>query len=143
MIRTYDPNKVYVFAGPIPIGGFADGSSVKVIRSNDTFEKIEGIGGIISRSKTFNKSGEISFTLAQTSMSNDILSGLMLTDELSNSAIIPVTIYETGSKSLFVSAFAWIRRPTEVSFGKTLTDREWVFDAADIDIFVGGNVGQD
>lgn len=139
-LRTYDPSTVHVYVGGIPISGFVSGSAIKVVRSNDTFEKVIGIGGVVSRSKSLDRSGEIDFTLEQTSMSNDVLSGLMLADELSNSAIIPVLIFDLGSLSALVSAFAWIRKPAEVNFGKDLNERNWQFDAADVDIFIGGNL---
>jgi hypothetical protein len=143
MLRTYDPKLVHVIVGGIPIGGFADKSSIKVIRSNNTFEKVEGIDGVISRSKSLNKSGEIRITLEQTSTSNDVLSGIMLTDELTNSGIIPIGIFDGGSKTVFISAFAWIRKPADTEYGKDLNQREWIFDAADIDVFIGGNSDQD
>lgn len=143
MLKTYDPSTVTVLVGLIPIGGFASGSAIKAVRSNNTFEKIEGIDGVVSRAKSLNKSGEIRFTLEQTSMSNDILSGFMIADELSGSGIVPVAILDSSSKSLFVSAFAWVRKPAELEFSKELTQREWFLEAADIDFFIGGNASSE
>lgn len=140
MLRTYDPKNVSVIVGLFPIGGFADGKAIRVVRSTDTFEMIHGIGGVISRAKTLDKSGEITLTLEQTSMSNDILSGLMIADDLANSGVVPVLIVDTSTKSVFVSAFAWIKKPAEVDYSKTLSQREWTLDAVDIDVFIGGNV---
>jgi hypothetical protein len=139
MIRTYDPTTVHVLVAGFPIGGFADGQAIKAMRSMDTFEKIEGINGIISRSKNLNKSGEITLTLSQTSRSNDVLSVLALTDELSSNGIVPIAILDSRSATVLVSAFAWIKKPAEVINGKELENREWIFETADIDVFVGGN----
>ena len=143
MVRTYDPNRVIVLIGGIPVGGFPDGTFIKVKRTNDTFEKVVGVSGIISRAKCLDKSGEITLILAQTSMSNDILSAFMVADEFTNSGIVPIAILDISSLSVFVSAFGWIRKPAEVEYSKDISAREWTFDVADIDIFIGGDTGSD
>jgi hypothetical protein len=138
-VRTYDPKEVVVLVGGIPIGGFADGSAVSVSRANDTFSKVSGTDGITSRAKSNDKSGEIALTLAQTSPSNDVLSGFAIADELSNNGVVPVAITDLSGRTVLVSAFAWVRKPPDTEFAKEISDREWMLDAADLDMFVGGN----
>lgn len=138
-VRTYDPKQVSVLVNGIPIGGFADGTFIRAMRSNDMFTKQSGADGIVSRAKSNDLSGEITLTLAQTSPSNDVLSGIQLTDELSNNGVVPVLIKDNSGRSIYVSAFAWIRKHTEAEFGKEIANREWIFDCADLDTFTGGN----
>ena len=138
-LRTYDPKKVIVIVGVVPIGGFADGSFITVSRANDTFSKVSGADGVVSRAKSNDKSGEISITLSQTSPSNDVLSLIAQADELTNNGVVPIWIRDSSGRTNLLSAFAWVRKPPDVEFGKEITDREWMFDAVDIDFFVGGN----
>lgn len=138
-VRTYDPKKVLVLVGRIPISGFADGTFISVSRSNDLFTKTSGADGVVTRVKSNDLSGEITMTLAQTSPSNDYMSKIALADELSNNGVVPVTISDTSGRSNYVSAFAWIRKHPDSEFSKEVSNREWVLDCADLDLLTGGN----
>jgi hypothetical protein len=138
-VRTYDPKQVLVLVGGVPMSGFADGTFVEVERTSDTFTKVSGADGIISRAKTNDRSGTIKLTLAQTSPSNDVITGFAVADELANAGVIPVLVKDNSGRSTFVSAFAWVKKPSTAPHGKEITNREWSFDCADLDMFVGGN----
>ena len=140
LLRTYDPTTVHLIVGIFPVGGFADGVAITAKRNADTFKMVNGINGAVSRKRSFNKSGEISFSLAQTSMSNIALSTLALADEYTGAGVVPLVIWDSATQSIVLSAYGWLRKPPEVSYGKELTNRQWIFDAADIDIFVSGNL---
>ena len=73
-LRTYDPSKVLVLIGVIPISGFADGSFVSVSRTSDAFTMEVGVEGVTTRVRSVDKSGTIRLTLSQTSPSTDLLS---------------------------------------------------------------------
>jgi hypothetical protein len=139
MLRTYDPSKVVVLFGGIPLSGFADGEFVKVERDGDAFSKVVGADGDTSRAKSCNKAGTATITLAQTSPSNDILQGFALLDELSNDGVAPFAVKDLSGRSTYISAHGWIKKAPAVSFGKEITNREWTIDLADIDTFTGGN----
>lgn len=139
-VRTYDPKKVVVIIGGVPMGGFADGTFVTVARENDSFTKVSGADGIVSRAKSSDKSGSLTMTLAQTSPSNDVMTGFVQADELSNNGIVPVLVQDFSGRTVLVSAFGWVRKPPDSEFGKEISDREWVMDLADLDMFVGGNL---
>jgi hypothetical protein len=138
---TYDPKQVAVIVGGIPMGGFADGTFVTVERNSDAYTKVSGGDGIVSRAKSNDKSGSITFTIQQTSPSNDILSGFALLDEMSNNGIVPVIIQDFSGRTTAVSAFGWIKKSPKAEFSKEITNREWVIDCADLDIKHGGNTG--
>jgi hypothetical protein len=140
---TYDPKKVAVIVAGVPMGGFADGSFITAERTNDSFSKVSGSDGIVSRAKSNDKSGSIKITLQQTSPSNDVLAGIQLLDEMTNTGIVPVIIQDFSGRSTFVSAFAWIKKPPAGEFTKEISNREWEFECADIDLRHGGNVGID
>jgi hypothetical protein len=138
-VRTYDPKQVLVLIGGAPMSGFADGSFVSVERTADTFSKVSGADGIVSRAKTNDRSGSLVLTLAQTSPMNDVLSGFAVADELTNLGVIPVLIKDNSGRSVLVSAFGWVRKPAKADFGKEISNREWTLDLADLDMFDGGN----
>jgi len=96
----------------------------------------------VSRSKSNDKTGELTLTLAQTSPSNDYLSGLAIKDEVSNLGVVPITVKDLSGTSKFASASGWVKKPADAEFAKDLTDREWVFSLADVDIYNGGNFPQ-
>lgn len=147
-VRTFDPSSVVVIVGPTPIGGFADGSFIRVRRTSDLFTKITGVEGVTTRVRSTDKSGEITLTLSQTSPSNDILSGYALADELANASVLPIFIKDNSgkgllsivqSRSLFVSAFGWVRKFPDVEYSKSEANREWLLDCSDLVMNVGGN----
>jgi len=139
MLRTYDASQVIVLAGGIPLSGFADGTFVSVERSSDAYTKVNGADGHTSRSKSCDKSGQATITLAQTSPANDILQGFATLDELSSNGVFPFAVKDLSGRTTFVSAHAWIKKIPNVSFGKEIENREWVLDLADVDMFIGGN----
>lgn len=139
-VRTYDPKKVKVIVGGVPMSGFADGTFMTVARENDSFTKVSGADGIVSRAKSNDKSGSATLTLAQTSPSNDVLTGFSQADELSNNGVVPVLVQDFSGRSTYVSAFGWVRKPPDGEFGKEITNREWIIDLADLDVFTGGNL---
>ncbi len=138
-VRTFDPGQVSLIVGAFPISGFADGTFINVSRENDSFSKVTGADGITSRAKSNDRSGMIVITLAQTSPSNDVLSGINAADELNSDGVVPVFVKDNSGRGLFVSAFAWIRRPADSEFSKEVSNREWTLDCSELNMFVGGN----
>lgn len=138
-VRTYDPKSVIVNVAGVPMSGFADGTFVTVERSNDTFSKVSGADGVVSRAKTNDRSGTLTLTLAQTSPSNDTLAALAVVDELTNLGVVPFSVTDVSGRTKIVSAFGWVKKPAKAEFGKEISNREWAFDLADLDIGNGGN----
>lgn len=139
-VRTYDPKKVVLTIGGIPIGGYADGTFIAFEHDEDAFNKVTGADGITSRSKTNNYAGMMTITLAQTSPSNNVISGFAIADKLTNSGIVPVIAKEVGGTTVVFSANGWVRKQANLEYSKEITDREWVLDLANVDVVIGGNI---
>lgn len=139
MLKTYDPKLVVLTVGGVPISGYADGTAITVERSNDMYTKTSGNDGIVSRAKSNDKSGTVTVTLAQTSSSNDVLSGFHKQDELSNTGVKVINCKDVSGRSTFFSGLAWIRKYPNSEFAKEISNREWVIDCDNLDIFVGGH----
>jgi len=139
-VRTYDPKAIALTVGGVPITGFADGTFVLVERANDSFTKVVGADGETSRAKSQDRSGRITITLAQTSNSNDYLSSVMKRDEEFNAGVVPIQAKDVTGASTVFSGSGWVVKPPNVEYGKEINNREWMFDCADLTMFVGGNV---
>lgn len=139
-VKTYDPSKIVMTLGTILVSGYADGEFVKAARDADTFTKFVGTDGEVSRTRNRNKTGTVTFTLAQTSLTNDALAALAETDELTGAGVVPVLIKDLNGTTLFAAGSAWIRKPPEVAYGKEIGHREWVIDTGPVEVFVGGSL---
>lgn len=137
-LKTYDPKLVILTVGGVPISGFADGTFISAMRSNDSFTKVSGADGIVTRAKSNDKSGEITITLQQSSPSNDVLNGFAQLDERANAGIVPVTIKELNGTTLLFGAEAWVRKPADTEYGKEVSNREWTIDVAELEYNIGG-----
>ncbi|SRR6266540_1872930 len=138
-VKTYDPAQIVCTLGAIIVSGYQDGEFVKAGRDADTFTKYAGTDGEISRSRTRNKSGRVTFTLAQTSASNDALAALALLDELSGRGVVPLMIKDLSGTTRVAAGAAWVVKPPEAAFGKEIGPREWVIDTGPVEIFNGGS----
>lgn len=134
---TYNPKKLLVTFNGVPLGGFADGTFLNIERTGDSYTKVTGAGGETARAKSNDRSGTTTLTLMQSSPSNDVLSAAMVLDELSDSGAGALMIKELDGSTVIFSGSAWIRKPPAVVYSKGIENREWVFDMADQDVFVG------
>ena len=121
------------------LGGFADGTFISAERDEDAYTKVSGACGFTSRVRNRNTAGSVTFTLQQTSASNDFMSESALADEAANAGSGPLLIKDLNGRTLISSADAWIRKMPTTQFAKELTNREWVLDTGALPMFVGGN----
>jgi ribonuclease HI len=119
--------------------GFADGSFETVARNTDAFALYVGTDGEGTRAKSNNKSGKVTITLAQSSDSNAILSGIAALDELSNNGIVPLLIKDNSGLSLYAAETAWIVKQPDSEFGREIGSREWILETDSLAMFTAGN----
>lgn len=136
---TYDPSKILVTVGGAIISGYADGTFVNVEYENDFYTKVVGADKQTTRIKQNDYSGMITLNLTQSSLSNDILTGFVILDRTANAGIVPVLIKDLLSASLAASAYAWVRKPPALEYSKELSNREWILDCVELELFTGGN----
>ncbi|MEM0173059.1 MAG: phage protein [Sulfolobaceae archaeon] len=121
------------------MSGFADGTFLELTSDVEQFTKITGADGFVTRVKSNDYGATLTITLAQTSPSNDVLSGIFNLDKLSNQGIVPILIKDMSGNTVIFSATGWIQSFPDMSFGNEINDRSWIFDLANIDMFIGGN----
>ena len=139
MVHTYDPSKISLIVGLVPITGFSDGSMVKVTRASDAFTKVVGADGIVSRAKSLDKSGEVEIQLVQTAPSNDTLNAFALLDDVANAGVVPLSISDALSNTRILSGHSWVRKLPDIEYGKDLANRTWILDFSDAAAVVGGS----
>ena len=134
---TFDFNQVNLVVGTRPIKGFEDGTEITAVRDAESFTEKVGVGGNVTRSRTNNKMGTITFTLEQFSSSNKFLTDLSNLDEASGSGVVPVKITDRSNPRVerVFAAEAWIQKPSDKSYGRESGPREWVIKCADLNFF--------
>lgn len=138
-VFTFDPKSVIITIGGVPMSGFADGTFLEITADNQQFSKVVGADGFTTRVKSNNYGAVMTLTLAQTSPSNDVLSGILALDRAQNAGVVPVLIKDMSGTTLVFSSTAWIQQFPDMAFGSEINNRAWTIDLADIDIFIGGN----
>lgn len=140
-LTTYSADEVSVTLGSILVDGFADGTFVTLEQETETFGKVVGSDGKVSRFKTLNRSGSVTISVMQTSLSNDLLNALHILDrDAPNGAgIVPMTIRDRSGRSVYFAAQAWIAAPPKPTFGREVESRDWTIHFAEIERTDAGN----
>lgn len=138
---SYDPQQVTVTIAGIILSGFSDGEAIQARPAEDlNFVKV-GVDGGVARARNANRMGEFEFRLLQTSKSNDELSAMLAIDNLAKGANLtfPIVIFDGSGRSLAAATQCWVKTQPTMVMGKEVSDRIWVFTAADLKMFHGGN----
>lgn len=139
MAKTYNFKRVIVTVFGVPLQGFIDGDAVSIETTQDDWEMTVGVDGEGTRSAMNDDSGSITVRLQASSLSNDYLNGLRQADKLSGLGQFPVSVQDTLGATLAFAEQAWIRRVPNQDFGRSVGEREWVFDTTKLSLNIGGN----
>ena len=105
-VNTYDPKKVIITFGGVPITGFADGTFVQIDPNAEMWTKKVGADGEVTRSQSNDNTHTVQITLQQSSASNDYLSTCMNADKLTGMGMLPLSItdlYYSSAQCIIVS----------------------------------------
>lgn len=141
-VTTYDAGQLAIVFAGVPASGFADGEFITCARNEPAFELEIGADGEGVRSKTNNRSGQMTLTLIQGSAVNDLLSQIANVDENSpnGDGIGPFLVKDNSGRTIITASAAWIRERPEVSFARESSAREWVLETANLEfVNIGGN----
>jgi hypothetical protein len=64
----------------------------------------------------------------------------MILDETTGEGIVPVTVKDILSSSLMGTGYAWVKKPPASAYAKEHSNREWAFDCAVLEMFVGSAI---
>jgi hypothetical protein len=129
LVGNYDPKKVIITFGGVPIGGYADGTFVEIAPNDaDGFKKQVGADGEVARAQSSDNTHQVTITLMQSSDSKAYLSSVRNADKLLGHSLLTLSVTDLSGGSLGFWPQAWIRGDPTWGFGKELTERQWIID---------------
>lgn len=136
--KTYNAKKVIITYNGIPITGFADGTFLTITPARERSTKKVGADGEVARSKSNDHTHEVTFTLLQTSASNNYLSNLLEVDRLTDVGAYPLQVVDLSGTTLHFWDAAWIKQEADGEFANEISDRAWVLDTGQVAANVTG-----
>jgi hypothetical protein len=130
---VYDPTRVIITFGLMPLIGVAPGRFVSVRRDVPVWSKVHGTNGELKRIRSRPKSGTVDVVLKGTSPANRALGVLMKVDEEHGTLLAPLAITDALNGGFFLSTEAYIEGFPEMSYGQQEGDVTWRFICDDLD----------
>jgi hypothetical protein len=129
---TYDPKKVILTLGGVPINGYADGTFVQIDPNGDSFTKKVGADGEVVREKSNDNTHTVQITLLQTSMSNAYLRTVANTDKLTGLGMLPLSFTDLNTMESKFWPQAWVSIEPATGRAKETTDVQWTLHTGQI-----------
>jgi hypothetical protein len=138
-LKSYIPSRVSVIVGTVTLEALAEDSFVDAERKTDAFTDSVSNEGKVTRIHSSDRRGTIKVTLEASSDSNDYLSTLAITDDLTKLGTFPVFIKDNNGTDLATAPEAWITKIPNLKKGKELGKVEWTINCAELVLFLGSN----
>ena len=135
-VLTYSPSEVMV---NINAYRMTDLVSVEVEWSTEAFSMVRGIRGRNTRRQSQDSSATLKLEFLQTSISNDILSELLLSDIALQSSRLQISIMDNSGSTKILSSEAFISSFPTVTFNSNLSSRVWLIKMPSTEATVNGN----
>lgn len=135
---VYDPARVLVTWGGLPIIGYGPGRFVTARRDRAVWKSVDGTHGEMARIRSRVKTGTIEVVLRSTSPTNRALGVLMKTDETTGNIVAPFVVTDTINGSLHASLDAYLEGYPEASYGRQEGDTVWRFKCKALDMQYSG-----
>ena len=132
LVATYDPKKVIITLGGVPINGYTDGTFVNVTGNLETWIRKVGADGEVNRALTNDNTHEISITLLQTSESNKYLDSVYKADKSTGLGMLPLSIVDLNDGSERFWQQAWVTRDPDNGRARETTDKNWTIHTGQI-----------
>lgn len=133
---TYNFEEVDLVIGTRKIRGFEEGTEITAVRDADSFTKKVDNDGNVTRSRSNNNAGRVTFTLSQFSEANQYLQDLANLDERTGNGVVPVKINDKSNPigEKVVGTEGWVVKPADRSYGAESGPREWMVDLANMNV---------
>lgn len=138
--KTYNLEDVsFNFLGVPILGGYGDGSAIKIEKADPSFTSKVGADGTVVWVATNRRLYKVTLTLMQTAAGNQVLSAIHQADKIKKGGVGvgALSIIDGNGTSLHHFSKARIMTDPSVEYNADATNRDWEF-AAVADIF---NVG--
>lgn len=138
-VLTYTPSDVVITISGFIVTGVV---SVNVLWNVETFRKVSGIRGQVTRVQNKDTSATLRLELLQTSSSNDVLTDLFVADKSYQSSRLQVSVKDTSGRTGISSSDAFVASLPEVSFSDGFSSRIWTIHLMNTAAHIGGNGSQ-
>lgn len=129
-LPVYSSRDVLMSWNGLPISGFTPDSFITSSRNVDLTDEEVGASGELSTSINPDRTGTCKVSLQQQSPSNQILSGILNTQDAGGALVIGnLTVTDPSGSILALLSGAYLKTAPEVSLGSSATgsSREWTF----------------
>jgi len=136
-VLTYAPSDVTIVISGYTVGGIL---SIELEWKARPFTYQRGIRNVHTR--VFNKdlSAVLRLQVLQTSITNDVLSQVLIQDRLNKSARLDVTVKDTGGTTLYQANQCYVSAFPPIKLSQGFETRTWEIDVFDfVTLNVGGN----
>ena len=137
--KNFDPGRISLTWNGVLIQGVGPDTFVKCVRNEDAFNQVVGAQGDVVDVRNRNRSGLVTFTILDASPSNDFLTALALSDELTGLAVGALMIKDLNGTTLVKCANARIKKFPDIEFAADGGINDWVIQCAELEFFVGGS----
>lgn len=137
----YDARDVTVTWGEIELDGASEGDFVTITYDEDAVKKTVGAQGYVVATINANDGGKITWTGSQGTPTHDRLSAIAALQRRKGAGLVkkPIMVRHNNGTTIALGAEAWIMKVPDTTFGAEHKDREWGFDIAHLDAFIGGS----
>lgn len=135
----YSADYVDIDYGGVILTGYAD-TFIEVEYAEADFKMHKGSLGDVARSRLLDRSGKITVTLMDVSQSNDQLMTFALIDRKQGRGFKPFKMRDRSSNTTIQAPQTWVEKIPKVGRGKESGNTVWVFEAAFIDVTIGGSL---
>ncbi len=138
--KQLDARDYIVTWGEIILDGFADGTIITIAYDTEAVVKTQGAQGFTVAMVSAKDGGKITVVLSQASPINDRLSAIAALQRRKGIGLIkkPIVVAHKNGTTLAVGAEAWIMKVPDAPLADTHQNRDWAFDVAHLDAFIGG-----
>lgn len=135
---AYDPRRIVITFGVVPLLGLAPGRFVTIRRDAATWSTADGTNGEFKRIRSRKKSGTVEVILRGTAPVNRLLSVLAKIDERNGGIFAPLAVTDTLNGGFFFAKDSYIERMPEMVYSKDEGDIAWKFICPDLDMTFPG-----
>lgn len=138
--RNHAADAVIAVWNGININGYGNDTFIEIERNEDGFITLTGALGDVTRARSLNKTGKVTFTLMASAPVNDLLAAAAQLDEDTGLGYGPLQIKDLNGNMLVSAADAWIMKRPKIERAREASTIQWVLECAELVVFEGGNV---
>lgn len=144
-LGTYSPDDcvAIITYGEIAhaVSGYAEGTFITAERTNPYSTMVSGADQTGYRVFRRNDSGTITFSLHQSSQTNDVFNQLLELDmeTRDNSALFTISVVDGTGRTRFFAKDCFIEGKPSAAFSTEGEGRDWVITSNTLDMDIGGN----